>query len=310
MTIATIQSEACTSGIGRLTSPVGLLQVAAQLSNTRSNPTPVDPLSPEMRDWVNRIEAAGGVEPSAATLEAAQTFYDAILPILSKFEAINIIAPDSLIAAITPLYRASGHDSWVNNGINAPFTGSDIGLSGLASNDSDFQFLETGVGSGNLMVDTSAGISIYCTASDLVCAFDAGQFDGVSQALTLYFSCGGFDHWDCWDQTGNRLTGLSEDAVGFLSGNRIGNDTAIYYASGPIPFTTIATGSTVPTAAVNPVYDTYFYTLNNTGSGSPTGNAIKTYSFMALHAGLTAAETEDLFDAVQALRIALGGGYI
>lgn len=304
-TIAQIQTEACSSGIGKLTSPIGLMQVIAQLSNTRSV-SPDNPLSPEMQDWVDRIEAAGGVQPSDATLTAAQTFYDSVTPILSKFKAICLMVPDSLTAAITPVYKTAGHDSWINSGNVSPFTGANLSINGLAGSLVTRPYLRTGVMMGGIMTQTSAGVTVYVSNNPGQDAADMGVVDGFG-TCALYFEYAGDSYFDCWNAATNEISGANV-ANGFLSASRIGNNNSMYFANGSIAFAQLATANQAPTS---PPSTQDFYVFDTNSSGTPQNDPIdRTLSFVAIHAGLTSAESEDLFDAVQAFRVAIGGGFI
>jgi hypothetical protein len=74
-------------------------------------------LSPINTAWLARVVAAGGVAPAQTTYQGNDIFYNALVAagIDSKIKIALLLAPDSLIAAATPLIKNTGNNSW---GIN------------------------------------------------------------------------------------------------------------------------------------------------------------------------------------------------
>lgn len=271
-------------------------------------------IDPVVMDWVNRVMAHGGATPSENTITAANTFYMAIKNggLLPKVIALNMVVPDSLIACLTPLIVGPGFDPWINHFYTSAAV-SVNGLTGIGGGG----FIETGLIPANIFSQTSAGCTVYVSSaynpaaplSSELGAYNVGgnvvcELAVVDTANNLY--------WASWNFNGAQGAVIVPNAAavtGFISGNRTAaNASTIYQANSSTPFGSIgsvaAGGGTVATVNLQ----IYFMARNQ--SGVTIQASTKTVSFAAVHLGFTSSEAQLLFNAVQNLRVSLGGGFV
>lgn len=254
-------------------------------------------------EWADRVVTNGGVRPSNATITAAATFLDALQTagIRDKMKAVNIFAPDNLTAALTPLIKGVGIDPWTNSN----FVSGDLTVDGLLGASGSSKALNTGlIGSANWQV-TSCGVHAYMFTRTSASGAVAGTQDGGGE-FAFYPDFSGTAYWEMWS-TASPLT-WAPSANGFYSCNRTAaNARAVYFAKSSSPFASIASDAvnvgTVPTSA--PVY---VFAWNN--NGTRQFYLSDRISFIAFSNGLSSTESLALYNAVQALRTALGGGYV
>lgn len=301
-TLAQIQSGACTSGIGKTSAFVGLLQIIAQLFSTRPNNTPVDPNTPEVSDWLLRVASEGGATPSQNTIDALNTFTTEIDSIISKIVALNCFVPDSRIAALVPLIQNGGYPIWHEDAALGSLT-----VDGLEGNLSGY--LDTGViPISDFADENSGGLTLYCSSNDAMLAIDFSAIEVLGdKQMTLYFDFAGDTYWDCWDSSTNRVFAPNSLFVGYISANRTSTGQQIYRASSVVPHEVLVAGTNTP--QVNqPTIPMFVFGSNIDGLlNSPSG---KTFSFAAAHGFLTEAESSLFYTAIQTLRTSLGGGYV
>lgn len=261
-------------------------------------------------DWAARVVTNGGAAPSANTVAAVSNFCGALdaAGISVKMMLVNVFAPDNLIASITPLYKVFGNDPWTNNN----FVAADIGVHGLKGNGTS-KSLNTGAIPTTIFSGSSVqgGISLYNTFPDLGTGFDFNVIDAAANYFGLSCSNAGNSIGTIWNNTAGQgqlsVPGLML-GLGFVSASRVSTSSMNLYAANSInAFSSLGssatTGGSVPT-----VQTLYAFARNNNGTiGVWSG---KRLSFAAIHSGLTSGETQALFNAVQQMRQAFGGGWV
>lgn len=258
-------------------------------------------------DWADRVVANGGAMPSENSIAANADFVDCMIAagLWTKMVAVNTIAPDSLIAAITPLLVGPGNDPWTNVG---GFVAGNLNIQGLVGN--GINYLNTGVNPSTALGSiNSCGLTTYVLSPETTAVnqYYMGANNGANNFMMSYrgtlakrfvAGAGGAD----------AALAANCHVVGFISGNRTGGSTAaLYHANGGIPHHALAT-SAAAAGAVLPNDSTFAFALNF--GGAPTSSTSQRLSFLAIHQGLTQAEDSDFYDCVQALRVAYGGGFI
>jgi hypothetical protein len=257
-------------------------------------------LDSRVTGWVARVVANGGATPSVGTQNALNTFVlgmDAS-GIWSSMTVVNIMAPDSLIACMTPLLVGGGSDPWSNTGL----TGGAVTVNGLKGDGT--HYLNTGF-NGSTLSANSAGMSLYIYTPGTGTVV-MGQENGSSPVFLLSGST-----FACWDNSASTSMLIdSPAAAGFHSGSRTGaNASSIYYGSSLNNVFSVAS-TTTASSGNNSTFGFPIYVMaDNHSNLTPLFISTGTCSFSAIHAGLTALQTSQLFTNVQALRIALGGGY-
>jgi hypothetical protein len=277
-------------------------------SNERSNTTGgVPPIDPAVTAWEARVIANGGADPSAATLSAANTFWTGIKAdgLDSLIIALNFIAPDSLTAALVPFIRGPGNDIWTNNG---PLLNADIGVGGLDAT-SGTKYLQLGItGTTAWSTDNDYGMSVYGRGSGAnVPNFLCDLQNGGTSAEGLYYNRTDM----CWGTFGfqewSTPVVLTVNLYHFVTITRTAvNAAAAYHANGVEAFSTLGTTAVAPSPRLN-----YDMPMNARNINNGTFGLIATnfYSFFCIHHGLTLAQSQALFNRVQTLRTALGGGF-
>lgn len=259
-------------------------------------------------DWAARVVVNGGAAVSDNTLYAVSNFCGALdaAAISNLMIAVNVFAPDNLIASITPLYKVFGNDPWTNTN----FVASDLSVQGLKGNAST-KFLNSGIipSVAYNLVNTSGGLTVYNTFPDTGSGADCDVLN-VTPFFALFSNNAGNAVFNCWSNGAGDFVsaaGLSL-GLGFTSGSRTSGTTgALYTANSINAFASIGSLGTVVQSPPT-TFALYFFARNSTGTTNIF--SAKRLSFAAVHFGLTSEQTQNLFNAVQALRVALGGGWI
>jgi hypothetical protein len=275
----------------------------------------------EVPVWIKAVITNGGAAVAQATCLAMNTFAIALVNagIDTMMQSVNCYVPDNLTAALTPLYKTQGSDPWTN--VN--FIAGDLTVNGLTGN-ATTKVLDSGVVSttawqntaGNINANTAGGISVYLfTTGTGASGADVGVASNAPSAeITLYgIFQPGVNNNTIFDFTNNgtdRISVLNTGFKGFLSANRTSPTAqAVYVASSGTPFATLGSNAfnTIGHAMPSQSFCVHGY---KTTAAVRTPNSDRTISFAGLHIGLSSAQAQSLFNAVQALRTALGGGFV
>jgi hypothetical protein len=252
-------------------------------------------------DWSTRVQINGGAAPSFATLTAVNNYYNSL--VAAGIDGLMItdcfFAPDNLIAAITPFFHVAGNDPWTNTG----FVAGDLSVNGLTS--AVGKFLNTGFNPAvSYASNNVAGFTVYelnsGSASMRMLSNDSVNYAGIYQDGTNVYT-GSYNAWNLQAVDALGVTG------GFSSANRTGAAAvAIYQARSTLPFQT--TAANAGASQTRPNFPLFCFGWNNSGVAGLTG--IIKGSYAGIHQGLTAVQAQALFNAVQALRVAFGGGFV
>lgn len=255
-------------------------------------------------DWASRVVTNGGAAPSDYTVARISDFCGALdaAGLTATIAILNVFAPDNLIAAITPLIKNYGSDPWTNTN----FTSADLTVNGLKGNGTN-RYLNTGFIPSAAFVATDCGISLYNTFADIGTGTDFGANMGtaylhlnVCAAYVVQFGTG----------TAGNVLNANETlpyGLGFTSGNRTAANTVVVYsASSTVAFGTV--GTSAAAGVLETTYALFSHAMNN--GGTPAYYSNKRLSFAAAHHGLTSGQSQSLYNAVQTLRRALGGGWL
>jgi hypothetical protein len=102
--------------------------------------------------------------------------------------------------------------------------------------------------------------------------------------------------------------------TGFWCGNIINATTGVvYFAKSTSPFADIGhiggPGEPATVTGSRPTIGIYAMGFNSSGATSGTGT-VRRFSFFAIHDGYTSSEAQIMYNAVQACRTTLGGGFV
>lgn len=268
--------------------------------------------SGRVSDWVRRVCVNGAAAPSASTQTAMNTFDKALSDgaITNTIVGACCFVPDSFIAATTPLFVGNGNDPWTNNGIalNA------LTLSGLGGN--GVGYLDTGINPATSGIANDGGQALYVVNNytPAIAQDDFGGYDaGATKAMELSFSIqanllgaaqGNFGTNFMTASNAGPVKGMLWDMGQNVGGTR---NEWLFKANSSIGWTLITSGN-VGGNGLWPSVPMFIFARNQNGVAG--GFSTKTISFAAVLGFQTTAQGQTFWNAVQALRTALGGGFV
>jgi hypothetical protein len=259
--------------------------------------------------WAARVVTNGGAAPSSPTIAALSDFAYALdaAGLTSLMIAVNCLVPDNLIAAYTPLIVGGGRDPWLAHNFYPGY----LSVNGLAGDRGSATYLQTGIIPSTVYGSVNdAGLSVYVWSNTYYGArreIAATPSDGSSSALLCCYN--GTAYWDAYTDGGTGRVSYSSagNPEGFFSGSRTDSSHEyLYFANSGNAFAQKAGPGGAPGATL-PNIEYYAFAQNN--NGSPADSVSGSLSFIAIHHGLTSAQSQDFYNAVQAMRTSLGGGY-
>ena len=267
-----------------------------------------------MTNWAYRVSAALGAAPSAGTKAALAAFLGALdtAGIASSMLSVNAFVPDNLIASATPLITILGQNSqrassWV---IGGSFTAGDLSVNGLKGNGVN-KWLESHFRPDRSFKSLgSCGLTIYAYENAAIVGYDAGVFGSTTGGVYWYGLALNYSGNVTFNDFSAATTVATPGLAGFYSGNRITTtDSRVFFANSANAFsqvgaTNAGTAIAIPDVNTLPIF---CVRASSTALFQFTNHRM---SFIAMHQGLTAAQDQALYNAVQALRVALGGGYV
>ena len=274
-----------------------------------------EPLDPVVVDWAARVVINGGAAPSVNSKYASNTFIGALRTagIFSKMKTINMVAPDNLIAARTPLIVANAVDPWPNVG-SSNFGAADLTTYGLLCNGA--KALDTGSKGTDLALG-SAGLTIVAGVINPGngLRYDMGYLSAANQEY-MFVAAAQTGVGNTGHAGGSSFsTGLMVDTgstylyAGYVSYNRTSAVRAdLYWANNDVAHSSIANNTNNQTLGIA-ASDIYWGAVADSAGGPIPYYSKNTLSFGAVHDGLTAAESLAFFNAINALRTSFGGGY-
>jgi hypothetical protein len=269
-----------------------------------------------VHDWNTFIVAQGGAAISSTTSNAACLFWSRLneAGIGTEMKSVNIVAPDSLQAFLTPLIWRAGHPVNQNNGFAVS------NLSVFGANPLGTKFLRTGISNTTTQVpfNNSGGITVVATNQ-------SGQIGGTTGAGNTHFTLvpatvppvGYLYQFFAYSSAtlnttyvnGTNFFGGSTNYGMFTSGNRLSNDTVfVYVAAQSVPHYSITNIATI-TSQLAP--DQEIVTFGSMQDNSPLtfqGWGPGDISYTAIHGGFSLNQSSNHYNAVYELRTALGGG--
>lgn len=265
--------------------------------------------------WAARVVANGGAAPSASTITAIANFQCGLIAdgLDTLMVTWNAMVPDSIVAAMTPQFigpvGGSGTDPWTNNN----FVLADLTVNGLKG-DGVTKSITTGIALNNVIIDNSQGFTAYCYQNVAEGTTDAGDRQQAS------FGNSWFGFWLNVGNSGNAECQMDNNVTnqviwtppslwqGFISVNKTSATRMDMYAANSVtPFANVASTNGA-VGGVPPAVNLVLYGYKEV-NGVPTNLSSKRFSFWAVHFGLTSAQLQNFFNRIQALRVALGGGF-
>lgn len=283
--------------------------------------------TPEVREWVDTIIENGGDVPPPETQDILDDFIDDLVTagVRSHMVTVNCFVPNSFMACLTPIIHTAGFSPYHSVG----FTGGELSVNGLKGglgNAFEFKYLKTGVQPFNTMAHNSAGITIYRSFFTPEPVNEDTYHDSVMSDGTTYL----FGIWTCFSNAftslGNIWSGSPGGGVtynnplrfyGYASINRTADNVLKLYLAGrqganPLPHTMVAQNNVVEANPFRVFLEgmPIFAHWDEQFAPDYKNCSSKQFSFYALHAGLTEAQSNSFYNAVQAMRVRFGGGYV
>lgn len=261
-------------------------------------------------NWSSNVVVNGGSAPAGANVTAIDTMaiglnnganspiFDANGANLPSIVQFNVYAPDSLTAALTPIVYFYGNVLYVNHN----FVGGDLGVNGLTGNAATPKYLDTGF--APQIYGSFQGFSAY-VYNAAGTGSDAGSYDGTH--IMEFDANNAGNSRDFNGVVGNQIvTGAAGN--GFFTGTRTSATVhKFYFANSGSAWAQIGATETTSFSAAQSTANFFVFTLSN--GGAPLASCSDTISITVNHFGLTSAQGQQLFNAVQAVRTAFGGGF-
>lgn len=297
----------------------GLCQSNASsvLSQTTNAPVPCTP-GALTNAWVAAIIANGGIAPSMTTQCAVDALYNGLATdgIDVKMGYVLPMVPDSLTAALTPLYRAG------NNGnalaVNHGFVLADLTVNGLKG-DGATKYIDTGVLPAGLpYTDGTIGLAAYISVNPGESVLDLGmQGNPAASEVGLYPARANGTGFGaiCNETAGSGLltAALPNSFAGYQAVYRTTTTRFdYYYASSTQAHSNAGTDlNNGGSGAAIGAFSLFVFNENNKGTGPFAGQySSKTHSFDAVTLDLSAAQSQMFYNRIQTFRKALGGGFV
>lgn len=272
----------------------------------------------DVANWATRVVSNGGAAPSTATKAAMSTFVTSLKSagLWTKMYILNVIAPDNLTAARTPLVVGAGSDPWGNNGGN--LVAGDLTINGLAGNGSN-KWLNTGWNENvPNATDPIFGMTIYNTTSNANAnESEIGIAPTVSSNDILWIAVNngaGLTSGIMPLGGNNVFVSVAGGATwtGYTSVNRSSTTNLVMYkANSTNAHAQVSSNATTPTAyAAMSALPLFVLAANGPTLGTPNNPSSKRLSFAAIHQPLSLSDSASFYNAIQALRTAFGGGFV
>lgn len=262
---------------------------------------------PAVLAWRKTILNNGGSPLSNNTMLSVDWFYRQLksTSIFDKIKSLNCFVPDNLTAGFTPLIANKGNSVWINHN----FISTDLTINGLKG-DGASKYLDTGVKDSDMSL-TSIGATLYCTTEGQEDKRYFGCSNGVGDyEFVRIRSSANHVQYAAFAQSGNGWVDVANSvSIGYFSGNRISaSSMSLYRAYSTQAHTTL--GSVAGTGGSLSSVSIYMYNFNSSGSPAVGNYTAKSFSFAAMHDGLSEAESIIFFNLIQLFRTKIGGGFV
>jgi len=265
--------------------------------------------------WSRLVVSLGGPVPSQNSIRAVERMYNDLgtAGLLTKMLSVNAIVPDSLLAARVPFINAGGSQLWANTN----FVAADLTVAGLIGNGTS-KSLDTGFVPSNSVNSAEPNVDFGVT---IISPDSSGSNTGVEfgsnktlpssdNNTLLALNSGGNTVVEACGFGGGFNISVTQAGNGYYSANRLTTtNLKLFFANQATSHAEIGSATTVTPgylSCTQLAFATLDFTLG--GSGVPANWTSKRLSFIAIHKGLTLAESATFYTLAAALRATLGGG--
>lgn len=274
-------------------------------------------LHPDAVDWAHRCVTNGAAQPTDHTVHCASEFWVTMTVegVAALLNMVNMFVPDELIACDTPLKVGDGTDPWTRTG----FVPGDLTVNGLlppttTGND----FYDTGFNPNTVY---GADINDYSfsvvTTEEPVSTNMAtcGSYGGVITSSNQFYNryaAAGRRMADAFHGSARHYNVVPLGFVSYMCNSKtkypFDNFMANWYGES-VGGHYLASGTNVITPNSPPDRNNYVFGMNNGGAKPPNNGRVR-ISYLAYGYGVTEAQSEAQYNAVQRLRGQLGGGTV
>lgn len=253
--------------------------------------------------WAARVVSNGGANPNLSTQRAVSNFWNGVVAagLDTKILICNVLAPDNLTAAMTPLIVGTGYAIWNNTNI----VSGDLTINGLAGNGSN-SYATTGIfPPTSISNDNDCGLVLYCYSAGT--GSSNGAYDIPSATgIYIYFNNAGTQAVGQLGEDATKVT-VSPPGNGYFSVQRVSStDCRLFFANSSNAHAQIGSTNTTARSTAFPNLNFSNFALDsNIGF---LGYDTSRISFFALTKGLSSSDDSTLYSLVQSLRQQLRGG--
>lgn len=264
------------------------------------------------------IKTNSGLLPNKMTLHAHGY--------LERFQRTNglwasVLAQNTLpnlgaATGIVPFVSNKGLTIWLNS--VTPWHDDQYSAAGATGGGSTGVCMATGINGTDFSADTSAGMTVLMSQAPIAGSTylmgygnNSGSDSFGLNANNTAFGAPSACNFSCWNTSGGAgfLTHTGVTDIGYLSGNRTSAGAfAIYFANSATPHAALVSGATTGggrSAHTITVFGLNAYELTNPFTTFPT-----TLSFIQIHEGWTATQSQANFYGINTFRQMLGGGAV
>jgi len=289
---------------------VSVLDTSSRLATTANCVTAIAVTAGQL--WSARVATNGGVCPKAATVSAADTFNTAVAGISAHLFHVNLIAPESLIAALTPFIVSVGATLWTKHIRGVPPTES-ITINGLqaGTDDTNGTVYDTGFAPSGVVSwsASNGGMSVYVSDATPPSSVNdlSGCYNGVNAAIGIQVNNATAHLFICWDVTQRIQYNLAAVGGFYMASRTTISLLTSYFANSGNAWASTGTNVVNTGRTPNPQNIGVCGEIQAGPVYAPDAGRI---SFVAYHDGLSSADGQTLFNAAQAFRVAIGGGFV
>lgn len=263
--------------------------------------------NPLVTNWAGRVVTNGGAAPSASTRTALSNFCDSLdgAGLTALMKVVNCVVPDNLIAATTPLIVGSGNNPWTNHN----FIAGDLTVNGLRG-DASTKWLDTGFACSSWSA-FSYGVTVYIASNgNNNNEAEVGAFTSGVTGFNIGTFGGNFSFYLTLSVSATLQVADGGNYVGYFSANRVANNDLRYFrATSSLSHAQVGfLASVIADERASIISTVGVFGVNQ--AGSPLFPSGKRDSFFAIHSGLSLAQSSTFYTLIQALRTALGGGFV
>ena len=256
--------------------------------------------------WATQFNTNSGLNPSANETASVNNFYNGVVNagLLSNVLCCNcLVGAGNAVGMGTPIIKGSGTNPWTAAGVANGY----CTVNGFNSNGS---FYESGFLDNSLSLNNAA---LWCYdvtgGADTANHFLYGTFNGADAFCGLRSDPGTGTNVNigCWSIAGSTTITTTRPAGLYIMERIAATDLRLWFFNSTNPLAQL--GATIATAeGAQSGIQFYIGALNNAGGGF--GSTTHTISFWAATISMTTAQKAAFAKLIQALRVAIGGGFV